>query len=148
MSLALKYTEYGELRRLLQAGASDKVICDTFQCLLVSMNCEGAAKGYLAAAGFICHQRPHLVAWLLRRPIDALLQLGAENVAAVTWFVEHLVSEPEPYFAEWAGPDGIKWLREDFPKLADSLGPLFQECWQDLSEALGRAGGDHDGASS
>jgi hypothetical protein len=144
MRADFKYTDYADLRQLLQEGAGDKVLCDAYDGLLVSLNCEGAAVGYLAAVGFICHQRPHLAGYLLRRPIDALIQLGAEDVGAVNWFVHHLVNEPDVYaaaVAEWAGPDGMKWLREDFPQLADSLGPLFEECWQDLQARLRAIGG-------
>jgi hypothetical protein len=139
MSASPKRTDYPDLRRLLQEGAGDDTLCDAYGRLLVSLNCEGAAVGYLAAVGFICAERPHLAARLLPRPIDALLQLGAEDVGAVKWFVHHLVNEPDAYYTaivEWAGPDGIKWLRTDFPILAESLGPLFEDCWQDLQTRL------------
>jgi hypothetical protein len=132
-------TDYSDLRRLLQDGAGDKVLCDAYDALLVSNNCEGAAVGYLAAVGFICHQRPHLAGRLLRRPIDALLQLGAENVEHVNAFVHHLVNASDAYtfaIAAWGGDDGMRWLREAFPHLTDNLGPVFEECWQDLQTRL------------
>ena len=70
------YITHPNLRQLLETGADDAAVCEAYDQLRVSLNCEGAAKGYLAAVGFICTRRPHLANWLLRQPIDALLQLG------------------------------------------------------------------------
>jgi hypothetical protein len=136
MGATPRYTDYADLRRLLNTSANDTEICDAYERLLVSMNCEGAAKGYLAAVGLICARRPHLVDRLLRLPIDALLQIGADNVGAVVWFVDYLVREPDEYFARWAGDDGVQWLRAEFPKFAESMAPLLKECWLDLEARL------------
>lgn len=83
-------TDYSDLRELLTSNAEDTALCEAYDRLLVSWSCEGAAKGYLAALGFICVSRPHLADRLLCRPIDALLQLGAENAEAVASFVGYL----------------------------------------------------------
>ena len=127
---------YADLRRLLDREADDSAICEAYDRLLVSMNCEGAAKGYLAAVGFICARRPHLADRLLRRPIDALLQIGAENAGAVAWFVDDSVRQPSENFAQWAGADGVHWLRASFPKIVETMRPLFEDCWRDLEARL------------
>lgn len=129
-------TDYSDLRELLTSNAEDAALCEAYDRLLVSWSCEGAAKGYLAALGFICVSRPHLADRLLCRPIDALLQLGAENAEAVASFAGYLVREATDYFVQWTGDDGVQWLRAEFPKFAESMSPLFEDCLRDLEARL------------
>lgn len=138
MEVPPKHTDYDYLRQLLDSEADDAALCESYDRLLVSMNCESAAINYLAAVGFICARRPHLADRLLHRPIDVLLQIGAEDAGAVVWFVDNLVREPTEIFARWTGEEGLSWLRNEFPRLAESMGPLFDECCREM-EARHRA---------
>jgi hypothetical protein len=116
--------DFDDLSRLLKGGAADAEVCDAFDRLLVSLNAAGSASKYFAAAGYICAQRPHLAEQLLNRPIHGCLVIGAtsaEDVIRSAVAVSH-----DPWYAILAGPDGVRWLREELPELFTLLRKLVE----------------------
>ena len=96
MEASHRYTPPADVKRLVLSGADDAVVADAFDHLLTSWNLEAAATNYLAVAGFVCNHRPHLTAWLLRLPIDCLVQLGAaspEQIASAVSYQDRLREE-------------------------------------------------------
>ena len=119
-----EHTSEADIRRLLVSGADDGAVLDAFDRLLTSLNGPTQAVNRFCVAGFICAHRPHLAEHALRYPIELLhSQCQLDNPE---WF-PHAADwvEGESWRVECAGPDGLKWLREELPKLAPLLERLL-----------------------
>ena len=98
-------TDYADLRQLLAENAADEVLFEAYTRLLVSWNCEGAAKGYLAAVGFICSRRPHMVGALLSLPKPPESDHAADALAVAICHASH--TRPSHAFAPVAREGGV-----------------------------------------
>jgi hypothetical protein len=119
------HTSEADIRRLLESGASDEAVCDAFDHLLTSLNGPTATVHRLAAAGFILNRRPHLAEPVLEVPVDGYLVHG--NLRPDGIIRNGVAKSDEGWVQQIAGPDGVRWLREELPKLEGLLGRLLWE---------------------
>ena len=122
--MATEHTSRSDVQRLLASGSSDALVCEAFQRMLTSLNGPTQAAHRFAVACFICANRSHLAEDVLRYPIELLYsQCQLENVE---WFPN--ASEwVETEWAAEAGRSGVKWAREELPKLMPLLERLLWE---------------------
>lgn len=105
--------------------ATDEQVCYVYDRLIVSLSAPGAALGFFAGAARICLLRPHLAERVLREPINALVCLGIETPEQVADFLR--MNTDGVWFEKEAGPDGIKWLVDEVPKMTRLLTRLIAE---------------------
>jgi len=118
-------TSEADIRRLLDSGADDDSICDTYDRLLTSLNGPTATVHRLAAASFILTRRPHLAERVLEFPVYGYLMHGNPWPDGI---IRNGVAKSEEHWVqEIAGPDGVQWLREELPKLEGLLARLLWE---------------------
>lgn len=122
--MATDRTSRSDVQRLLASGAGDAAVCDAFERMLTSLNGPTQAAHRFAVACFISANRPHLAEQVLRYPIELLhSQCQLDNVE---WF-SRAGAEFEAEWGAEAGRSGVKWAREELPKLLPLLERLLWE---------------------
>jgi hypothetical protein len=124
-----------ELKDLVLRGAGDKIICDVFCALLISLNAQASSAKYLALAAFVCARRPHLVAALLQRPVEGCFCLGAKRAEEIINFGAAVARDS--WWSPLAEPEGVRWLLEELPKLRDTIDHLLRERWEAFDRKVG-----------
>ena len=121
-------TSRSDIQRLLVSGASDAAVCDAFTRFETSPNGPVQAAVRFAVAGFVCANRPHLAEHVLRIPIELLHhECRIDNPRWFTHAADWVAEEWDAY----AGPNGVKWMREELPKLMPLLERLL---WQGAAQ--------------
>ena len=118
-------TSEADVRKLLDSKADDAAVCDAYARLLTSLNGPTATVHRMGAVGFICARRPHLAERVLEFPVYGYLIHGNPRPDGI---VRNAVAKAEePWIRAIAGPDGVRWLREELPKLEGLIGRLLWE---------------------